>query len=74
MKKVRLNITSVSEALDIFNKLLDESKDEFVLINEDESKQSDPKTYIGVIYALSEFDEIYLVNKTNDGIFPEFIK
>ena len=74
MEKVKLHIISVTDAYELVNRLSEESQDEFMFTNFDESKVADPRTQMGIIYAMSEFDEIYLVNETNDGVFPEFIK
>lgn len=74
MKKIQLKFTSVSDAIETINRLTQESPDEFFVVDGSGTKEADPRTYIGLIYAVSEFDEIYLVNKTNDGVFPEFIK
>ena len=62
MNRVQLNFTSVPDAYDYLNRLFEESKDKFILTNSDGSKIADPKTEMGVLYALSEFDEIYLVS------------
>lgn len=74
MKRLKLNLTSVSEAYEFLNKVNNSSLDDFELTNSDNSKSSDPKTRIGIVYALSEFDEIYLINRTHDGIFPEGVE
>ena len=73
MEKIKLDITNIDEAYDLVNRLYEESQDEFMFTNSDESKISE-LTQMGIIYAMSEFDEIYLVNETNDGVFPEFIR
>lgn len=74
MKTIKIDITSVSEALDVVSKLDEFPTDEFMFTNKEGNKESDARAYIGIIYALSEFGEIYLVNKTHDGLFPESIK
>lgn len=71
MKRQLLKFTSVSEACKFVDNLNEKYADNFVLINEDESLEADPRTYLGIVYALSEFKMIYLINKTNDGMFPE---
>ena len=73
MNRRLLHITSVSEFYDLANRLNEDSSDKFILQNEDGTKSTEIKTTISIIYALSEFDKIYLVNETNDGVFPDFI-
>lgn len=73
MNRKLLHITSVSEFCDLANRLNAECSDKFILQNEDGTKSTEIKTTISIIYALSEFDKIYLVNETNDGVFPDFV-
>lgn len=73
MNRRLLHITSVSKFCDLANRLNEEFSDKFVLQNSDGSKEIEINTTISIIYALSEFDDIYLVNKTNDGVFPDFV-
>lgn len=73
MKKIELKFTSVSDAYEFANRLEESSRDNFVLVDESGSKTADPKTHMGIIYALSEFDKLYLINSTNDGKFPSFL-
>ena len=74
MKKIEIKFTSVSEAYEFANRLNESSNDDFSLTNEDGSKTVDLRTHMSIIYALSDFDKIYLINNTNDGVFPEFIR
>lgn len=73
MNRIKIDIRDMNDAKAFCEKLSEESEDQFILVNKDGSRDVD-LTCLGVTYALSSFDEIYLVNKTNDGIFPEFIK
>jgi hypothetical protein len=73
MNRRLLHITSVPEFCDLANRLNEECSDKFILQNEDGTKSTEIKTTISIIYALSEFDKIYLVNETNDGVFPDFV-
>lgn len=31
------------------------------------------KSYLGMLYASADFMDMFIVNKTNDGVFPGFI-
>jgi hypothetical protein len=49
----------------------DGSTDRYVLENSDGSYTVSARSFLGVIYASSEFgDDIYLVNQSHDGVFP----
>ena len=75
MNRIKLNITSVSDAYEFSDRLNEFDTDsEYVVEDSCGDRKSDARTHFGITYALSEFDEMYLVNETNDGVFPEFIK
>lgn len=45
--------------------------DKLILENKDGSLRINPRSVLGVLYALGDFrDEMFLVNASNDGIYP----
>ncbi len=69
--KARIQLTSpkdVKEFVDIINST--DTVNEYIFENATCDKVADARSYLGAMYASSDFKVIYLVNKTHDGIFP----
>lgn len=72
MPHIRAHIrqNSQSEAVELMTKL-SELDDAFSLENFDGNQKANAKSLLGVIYAMSDYnDEMFLVNDTHDGQFP----
>lgn len=41
------------------------------LVNEDGTKCVNARSMLGVLYAIAEFKDMFLINLTHDGEFPE---
>ena len=52
---------------------LGKSIDSVTLENFDDSFRADARSMLGVAYAAAEFDSLFLVNRTHDGVFPKGI-
>lgn len=49
-------------------------EDRLTLENFDGSHRVSAKSFLGVMYASTEWgNDIYLINETNDGVFPNFV-
>ncbi len=51
----------------------DGTADKYTLENLDDSFRADARSMLGVAYAAAEFDSLFLVNRTHDGVFPKGI-
>lgn len=51
----------------------DGTADKYILQNFDGSFTVDARSYLGALYASAEFGDIFLLNLTNDGKFPNGI-
>ena len=50
------------------------SVDKYMIEDFQGKQRINARSLIGVIYALTDYnDEMYLVNETQDGIFPSFV-
>lgn len=53
---------------------MDGTVDKYIIEDFNGVQRANARSLLGVIYALTDFnDEMYLVNTTNDGVFPSFI-
>ena len=48
----------------------DGTSNHYVITNEDSSLSVNARSYLGMLYAATEFEYLYLVNQTDDGKFP----
>lgn len=48
----------------------DGTTDHYALVNEDGTLSVNARSYLGVLYAATEFGKLYLVNQTESGKFP----
>lgn len=73
---IRVNLSletasEISEFVSIINS--DGSTSKYVLEDFDGSFTVNARSYLGVLYATAEFGDLYLINATNDGSFPNGI-
>lgn len=70
---IRLNTTAEASAF-VSQMNTDGTADKYIVEDFDGKQRANARSLLGVIYALSDFnDNMYLVNETRDGIFPNFI-
>lgn len=72
MKKL-LNLNSQYRVLDFIMRMEDET-DRYVIEDEQGFLRVNAHSITGVLYASRDFDNLYLVNCTNDGYFPSFVE
>lgn len=71
--RAEIVIDKTNDVIDLVKALATES-DKYTLENFDSTLIVDAKSYLGMLYASADFNgPLYLVNKTNDGFFPNFI-
>lgn len=58
----------VNKFVSIINR--DGSADKYILTNVDGDLNVSARSYLGALYAATEFGKLYLVNQTEDGKFP----
>ena len=70
---IRINTTK--EATVFVSQLnSDSTADKYVIEDASGSQRVNARSLLGVIYAMTEYcDEMYLVNMTNNGVYPSFI-
>lgn len=52
----------------------DGTTNKYTIENFDGSHRANARSFLGVLYAMSDYnDEMFLVNETQDGYFPNFI-
>lgn len=51
----------------------DGTPNHYTITNEDGSLSVNARSYLGMLYAATEFERLYLVNQTEDGEFPKGI-
>ena len=73
MKKISLKLDTPNKITDFMLAMNNfHTTDEYCLIN-NQGGLVDAKSTLSVVYAGVAFDKIFLVNRTNDGVFPPFI-
>ena len=71
--RARIYISSQKELLSFVNSFY-ETDDQFTVENRNGTSRVNAGSVIGMMYAMSEFsEEMYIVNRTRDGVFPSFI-
>lgn len=70
---IRLNTTSdVNSFVSQINS--DGTTDKYIIEDFSGIQRANARSLLGVIYAMTDFnDEMYLVNMTQDGVFPSFV-
>lgn len=72
--RAHVRLTTQSDVMEFIQALCDGTSNFYDLENYDGSEKVNARSLLGVLYATSEFpNSIYLVNKTNDGVFPSSI-
>lgn len=74
MIRAEILLTTVHD-VDQFVSLInhDGSIDKYILTNAEGDLNVSARSYLGVRYAAAEFGKLYLVNQTEDGVFPNGI-
>lgn len=70
--RARIRINTMSEKNE-FQAHLDMASDHFYIEDFTATRRIDPKSNLGMMYAMGEFESMFLVNETNDGFFPDFV-
>lgn len=70
--RARINILTMTEKQE-FQFALNDCTDKFYIEDFSARRRIDPKSNFGMMYAMAEFDGLFLVNETNDGFFPSFV-
>ena len=70
---IRINTTKEATAL-VSQLNSDGTTDKYVIEDANCTQRVNARSLLGVIYAMTEYcDEMYLVNMTNNGVYPSFI-
>lgn len=72
MNRKRLSFSNQHQILDFILKMENES-DEYVLEDFKGWLRVNAHSINGALYASRDFNEIYIMNVTNHGVFPSFI-
>lgn len=74
MVRVNLSLETATEIADFVSIInSDGTTSKYSLENFDGSFAVNARSYLGVLYATAEFEDLYLINKTDDGKFPNGI-
>lgn len=75
MIRARIRLDLMSEVADFVRQLnADGSINKYVVEDLEGKHRVNARSYLGMIYASAEFgDHMFLVNETEDGVFPAFI-
>ena len=75
MGRLRIHISNQHDAVELIN-ALNTWTDKFILETDDAIYRVDAKSILGVLYLVSEHrnHEIYLVNLTSSGYYPDGAK
>lgn len=75
MVRARIRLDTLNQVVDFVKQLnQDGSINKYVIEDRDGRHRVNARSYLGVVYASSEFgDFMYLVNETEDGVFPASI-
>lgn len=71
--KIRLNtMKEIETFIDQLNRI--GGVDKFMVEDFDGKQRVSARSVVGMLYAMTDFnDDMYFVNDTNDGVFPNFI-
>jgi hypothetical protein len=69
----QLFLNSQYKVLDFIMRMEDEA-DRYVIENKEGYLRVNAHSITGVLYASRDFDDLYLINSTNDGYFPSFVE
>lgn len=73
--RTHIRLTTHKDAADFVSRLnSDGTTDKYIIEDFIGTQRANARSLLGVIYAMSDFnDEMYLVNVTNNGVYPNFI-
>lgn len=73
--RTHIRINGTIEATNFVSMLnADGTADKYIIEDFKGVQRANARSLLGVIYAMSDFnDEMYLVNLTNNGVYPSFI-
>ena len=73
--RTHIRINTTAEATSFVSQLnADGTADKYIIEDFSGVQRANARSLLGVIYAMSDFnDEMYLVNVTNNGVYPSFI-
>lgn len=73
--RAHIRLNSVQEASNFVSKMnQDGTANRYIIEDYNGVERANARSLFGVVYALSDYsDEMYLVNETDDGKFPNFI-
>ena len=71
--KIRLNtMKEIETFIDQLNRI--GGTDKLMVEDFDGKQRVSARSVVGMLYAMTEFnDDMYFVNDTNDGVFPNFV-
>lgn len=75
MIKARIRLDTIKEVTSFVKEMnSDGSITKYVVEDKDGIHRINARSYLGMVYASAEFgDYMYLVNETEDGVFPAFV-
>ena len=73
MQRVKLKFDNQHKILDFIIKM-ENISDACVIENEEGYLRVNAHSFNGALYAARDFDNLYFVNNTNPGVYPDFIK
>ena len=71
--RAKIELSSRENIIDFIYALCDGSTDFFSIENFNGTMKINARSILGMIYAVTEFDALFLVNDTTDGRFPASI-
>ena len=72
--RAEIKLLTQTDVIHFIEKMNQESSDSYIVESEDHRIRVNARSVIGMLYAAAEMgSHIYLVNETNDGVFPNFI-
>lgn len=75
LNRIKISIKNSQDAIDFVNELQKSGYNDALFL-EDKNGECHVSAYsrLAVIYAVTTFPEIYLINESNEGFFPACIK
>ena len=71
--RAKIELSSRENIIDFIYALCDGSTDFFSIENFNGTMKVNARSILGMIYAVTEFDALFLINDTTDGRFPASI-
>ena len=71
--RAKIELSSRENIVDFIYALCDGSTDFFSIENFNGTMKVNARSILGMIYAVTEFDALFLINDTTDGRFPASI-